>query len=470
MIETSIPGLNSQEILERVERRAQEYKNGKLASASSPGRDCFPIKNRYHFADFANYDDEEFIYHAYQAILRRPPDDSGSSHYLRRLHSGELSKESILLRLALSPEGRNIGVKISGLWRQAAVEFCYRLPLIGRLVHALSVLFTLPQTLRCFRAELRQLASSHEESNRTVNELVDDLQIALEHKVETARVSDLENHISAAVADREQVQKKLVELRRMVIDQQRRLFLLLAEAKKRLGQPEGEQQSATMDDQEPHLLAAYYAMFEDRFRGTREEIQARQQIYLPYVESIPDSTGKTILDLGCGRGEWLELLRQKGWQASGVDSNPVIVEHCHELGLSVIEADALSYLAKLPAASLTAVTALHLVEHLPFPQVVALLQECLRVLRPGGVIIVETPNPENLHVASCHFWYDPTHNHPLPPPLLTHIAEYCGILRHEIVKLHPFPQEFHLAGSDLAERFNEYFYGPQDYALIGYQS
>jgi 2-polyprenyl-3-methyl-5-hydroxy-6-metoxy-1,4-benzoquinol methylase len=178
-----------------------------------------------------------------------------------------------------------------------------------------------------------------------------------------------------------------------------------------------------------------------------------------------------VLDLGCGRGEWLELLREEGLRARGVDLNRMLVEACRQQGLEVVDGDAIGYLRSLPDASLGVVTAIHLIEHLPFDAFVKLLDETVRVLKPGGVTIFETPNAENVLVGSNTFYLDPTHRNPLPSAVVKFLAEARGLCRLEVMPLHPYPAACRVVetGLEVGKRFNEYFYGPQDYAVMGWK-
>jgi SAM-dependent methyltransferase len=213
---------------------------------------------------------------------------------------------------------------------------------------------------------------------------------------------------------------------------------------------------------DPHQLDALYAALEDRFRGRRDEIKERFKVYLPYVkESAP------VVDLGCGRGEWLEILSESRIEASGVDTNLIQLEQCRTRGLNVSEADFLTYLQRLDDASVGAVTGFHIVEHVPLKALITLLNETLRVLRPGGVAIFETPNPENVLVGSNYFYMDPTHRHPLPSELLEFLLESRGFAAIEILNLHPWESARIADDNEVTERFNAYFYGPMDYAIVG---
>lgn len=175
------------------------------------------------------------------------------------------------------------------------------------------------------------------------------------------------------------------------------------------------------------LLAAHYVSFEDTFRGTRDDIKERAGHYLSAFRDAGIEAGDgLILDIGCGRGEWLEVLSENGYACRGVDMNSVMVGEALALGLDVVEQDAVAYLRELGNESVSAVTSMHLVEHLSYEVLVRLLDEALRVLRPGGVLILETPNPENLTVGSYWFYMDPTHRNPIPPPLLQWVVEARG--------------------------------------------
>jgi SAM-dependent methyltransferase len=217
----------------------------------------------------------------------------------------------------------------------------------------------------------------------------------------------------------------------------------------------------------------FYASYEDHFRGTRRDIKQRVAIYLPIVGRAQAGTPSApVLDVGCGRGEWLELLRETGLAGRGVDSNPAMVSSDRQRGLDVVLGDGIAYLRGLDEGSLGAVTAMHLIEHLRFDDQVRLLDAALRALRPGGVAIFETPNPENLNVGAHTFWNDPTHVHPVPPEPLRVMAELRGFTRTEILRLHPYPTSAHLAGSaePMRDHINHVLFGPQDYALVAFKS
>jgi O-antigen chain-terminating methyltransferase len=180
----------------------------------------------------------------------------------------------------------------------------------------------------------------------------------------------------------------------------------------------------------------FYRAFEDRHRGSRELIKSRLSVYNLFVQPLLEGGGEAkAVDLGCGRGEWLELITGLGFDAVGVDLDQDMLEACHELGLKVEKGDALSFLAALPDESQSIVSAFHVVEHVTFEQLQILVSQALRVLKPGGLLIMETPNPENIVVATRNFYLDPTHQRPIPPELLSFLPEYYGFARTKILRL-----------------------------------
>jgi len=188
---------------------------------------------------------------------------------------------------------------------------------------------------------------------------------------------------------------------------------------------------------------SFYSSFENKYRGSRSTIKTRLQVYIPLAHIILNKFPKpTALDLGCGRGEWLELVRELGYTEDGVDLDDGMLEYCHQLSLRVEKRDALAKLASLPDNSVAIISSFHLVEHIGFDNVNKLVKEALRVLSPGGILIMETPNPENITVASNNYYLDPTHNNPIPRQLLSFLTEHAGFARTKILRLQEDPALF----------------------------
>jgi len=224
-------------------------------------------------------------------------------------------------------------------------------------------------------------------------------------------------------------------------------------------------------DLEQRVDARSHTDFEDRFRGTRESIKARSQGYLEMVRAAGLGKAESpVLDLGCGRGEWLDLLKEHGLAARGADTNHALVESCVQRGLSVERSDALRLLRSLPDASVGAVTAIHILEHMTPPEVEQVVGEIARVLASGGMTILETPNPRNLVVGACNFYIDPTHVRPIHPEWLAYVLEQHGLTRVSLRFSAPDPRHRADPLPDVTQSaVNDYLFGPQDYAAIGYR-
>lgn len=214
---------------------------------------------------------------------------------------------------------------------------------------------------------------------------------------------------------------------------------------------------------------AFYVAFEDRFRGDPAKIEQRLGYYLPLLRGHSRVTGDSSLkrvDLGCGRGEWLNVLQREALDSIGIDLNPHNISHCQALGHNAIQADALTWLSQQPPGGFALITAFHLIEHLPFATLHSLLAACACALAPGGLLIFETPNPENLLTSATSFYLDPTHRHPLPPALTEFLLDYHGFSDIQLHRLNPIEPGLQLpATSETAKRCNQLFYGPQDYAV-----
>jgi len=192
------------------------------------------------------------------------------------------------------------------------------------------------------------------------------------------------------------------------------------------------------NNENPIDWAAFYKAFEDRYRGSFDEIKNRLRFYIPILQKA--SVGRTIgpvLDLGSGRCEWLDLLRDSSIPAEGVDINAYSAKIGLDMGLSVTVADIFETLAKTPSNHYGAVTAFHVIEHLDWKDQVRLIHAAFNTLNPGGLLIIEWPNPESLYVASQFFWLDPTHQRLLPWQLLSFMFEFSGFEQIRVERFRP---------------------------------
>jgi O-antigen chain-terminating methyltransferase len=231
---------------------------------------------------------------------------------------------------------------------------------------------------------------------------------------------------------------------------------------------------ATVDDardkRHARALDSFYLSFENRFRGSRAEIKKRVQFYLPFLASAhAGEKGRPILDLGCGRGEWLELLRENKLDARGVDLNSAMIAQCKERDLEVIHRDAIDYMRSLRANSQGGVTGFHIIEHLPFETLMDFFREARRILKPGGVAIFESPNCKNLVVGAANFNIDPTHRNPVFPETAEFMLQSHGFERIQIEYLTPVADvKFDARTKELAI-VKDLLYGPQDFGIIAYK-
>jgi O-antigen chain-terminating methyltransferase len=225
----------------------------------------------------------------------------------------------------------------------------------------------------------------------------------------------------------------------------------------------------------PVAVPDYFA-FESRMRGSTELVRERQR---EYVDSFRNAA--PVLDIGCGRGEFLGLLAEAGIEARGIDLDEDMVAYTRGAGHDVEQADAIMYLEGLPAQSLGGVFCSHVVEHLQPPAIVRLLELAADRIRPGGTLVAETPNPRTLGILPG-FFADLTHAQPLHPETLALLARQCGFAAVELRFFREFPPEERLrevALPDEAEfdeaqtalrsnvdRLNETLFGPRDYAIV----
>ncbi len=456
-----------------------------LPAAECPGQMAFeqslrlPAKPVYHYREFLQFDDEAFVHNAFLCILQREPDPAGRQGYLDKLHQG-VEKQNILAELSDSEEARRYGVRIRGLkgYRLLARLRHIRTlrPLAQRALGLYRRIFELPNTeeMSHYRASiLQQLAQVNGRIRQAERELGNaqrstesSLQRMEQQALTQAEAQQALEQTLGQVLEQEltALKKQAANLSHKIAYQQQTLAASSPAATPSTSAADSREVPAqAVDDSD---IAAFYVAFEDACRGTREEIRTKMT---PWLARLPDHKqgSNRILDIGCGRGEWLQLLGEQGYAATGLDINPVMVNSCREQNLDADTEDALAWLRRQPDASLAAITAFHVIEHIPFELLLRWTTEARRVLQPGGVLIFETPNPENLLVGSHTFYHDPTHRNPITPALLEFLAEYCGYADSELVRLHPYPEEARVSGNDpLTERVNGHLCGPQDIALV----
>jgi O-antigen chain-terminating methyltransferase len=217
-----------------------------------------------------------------------------------------------------------------------------------------------------------------------------------------------------------------------------------------------------------------YDRFEDEFRPGDGLADVFSE-YIPDLEHLAGGT-RRLIDVGCGRGDWLKVLREHEIPALGVDMNSEAVGRAVADGLEAIACDAIEFLRDVEPGSVGAVSAFHIVEHLPPETVIDLIDAARAALAPGGLLILETPNPSNVTVGSSAFWRDPTHLRPIESSYLAFLVQDRGFVSVETRFLHPTPEyelELKVLSSDerpaigrLLDDLSWALHGPQDYAIV----
>jgi SAM-dependent methyltransferase len=234
--------------------------------------------------------------------------------------------------------------------------------------------------------------------------------------------------------------------------------------------------AAALSSASADALSHTYVGFEDRFRGSEEEIRERLEEYLPVFAGAAD-----VLDIGCGRGEFLDLLRRRGIAARGIDLNEAMVEVCRGNGLDASRADALSFLEAQPDNSIGGLFAAQVVEHLEPAYLTRLIATAFDKLRPGAPIVLETINPACWFAFFESYIRDITHVRPLHPDTLKFLLIAGGFQQVEIQYRAPYPDQGKLqpvastpALADIvptlnenAEKINRLLFTYLDYAAIG---
>ena len=300
---------------------------------------------------------------------------------------------------------------------------------------------------------------------------VEDLQAAHEN-LRAAHARRLSSGVKQMVVGETQaLVARNAELARNYMDLSRRLDQILLTLQG--GTPKAKEPREVPSDADGFgsVMDSFYHKLENKYRGTTADIRNRLRIYLPDVESAALRTGgKPVMDIGCGRGEWLGLLADADIPAIGIDTNPVQIADVQAAGLDARHGDARSALSEAKDGSLSCITAHHLIEHLPFEDVLWITREALRVLAPGGLLLFETPNVRNVLVGATSFHNDPTHLSPMTEPVMEVLFETVGFHPIQARPLHPHERlaEF-MAKPGFDPELANLLFGAQDLAILGHK-
>jgi O-antigen chain-terminating methyltransferase len=497
------PTLNLDALMEKLREEVNARKRHASAPPTSTPPNSAPAAQGYRIDRLLALPDAEFVRAAYNAIFARDATEAEFTRSRDRLLTGETGRTRLLREFLRSGEALKRGARIEGLKRREFADWMRRstpAKWAMNAAHTVRTIYLLPRRIRQFlkrvdgiertagetalRASL--LSTRVEAAERTAHEVgrllprVDALETAtasLERKLGESSVT-VEQRFEGALRKIEAALQEISELRatsarhwREIANQKIAMQGLLEEARSEPSNSMRPSLAAHVANERDHQLDAFYVGFEDRYRGTREEIKVRQTVYLDRIKASVRQTGfAEVVDIGCGRGEWLELLGEAGIKAYGFDLNRIALEENKARGVDAREGDALKAIAAMDDESLAAVTAFHVAEHLPFVTLANLVEHSLRVLRPGGMLLLETPNPANLLVAAERFYLDPTHRNPLPSELMSYLIESRGFEKIEIVSLHPVAWPLAKAYDDpMLSLLQEKLFGPQDYGVIGWK-
>ena len=396
------------------------------------------------------YDDEAFIVAVYRTLLQREPEKVAVDNGLLFLSKTENKKVDFIYNVLNSPEGKNKNIKIKGLAKKRVLLACkrkiYRIPLIGYLIRWGVNLILLPKRFNDFQRgydfinyQIKLLNLRADNIEQQLEKLKDDQGKIF---VEIKTVSEI-NH-----SEREKRQIALQKIEAQIKDWQKVEQSLNWEKRRT---------KETLDE-------FYVEYNEELLPDSRENVMQRTQIYIERLNQYFSQEQKEnlkIVDLGCGECEWLELLQENGYMAIGIDNNTQVVKKVRKSfpQFKIEEENAFDYLKQCENTSLNVITSFHMVEHLEIIEIIELIQEAFRVLKKGGVLILETPNPQNILIASYYFYLDPTHKKPLPPELLEFLVKQNGFSEVEKILLHPLnfePYEYKEEDpiKDIVFRFN----------------
>lgn len=380
--------------------------------------------------------------------------------------------QSVALAPPETSASRKSGLK--GLAQRFARRFVE--PEIAGLTHALEAQrafnSNLVQFLNRFAVTVNRTEAAHAEFTSTL--------IGFAQRID--RLADSKDRLYASLGNTradlllEAMDKRLETVRLGVRKMQHRvdgmdtsLTVARAELRGLDGRIDGDSETPVTPAPTPSFEAEHYLAFEEKFRGSSDELRARLRDYVPYFEGRAP-----VLDLGCGRGEFLELLQEAGIDAKGIDGNREMIHACRDKGLVAEVGDIIAVVSGARSGEAGGIFAAQVIEHLPPTVIRKFLGDSYRALRTDGRIVLETVNPESV-VAFVAFYRDLTHQKPLHPETLEFMLRAVGFREVEIRYSSPVSERARLLsitdGSDRLnqnfEKLNALLYGDLDYAVIG---
>lgn len=386
----------------------------------------FYNRNRVDVRKLLTLNGEEFVETVYSLILHRPVDQIAKKNCIEQITADSNNKFLIIKSVLSSEEMEEKQIYITHLKSQ---EFKYRLrklisriPIIRYIIKWIINIILLPRRLIYLNTLIIETKNRLEELNAqhlfVKKEIINKFERIDKEK-------DIETYTN------EQIVK---------------------EKEKR-------------EIKEKKLMDKFYVRYNEKLMGdSRESVKKRAEVYVDKINIWATGREKNklnIIDLGSGECEWIELLQENGFHATGIDGNTEVIKKVKKINASIdiIESFAMDYLTGLCDDSVDMITSFHMVEHIEMMDIIKLIRECHRVLKRGGMLIIETPNPQNILTATYYFNMDPTHKKPIPPELLSFFIEESGFEVKEKILLHPLefiPYEYREDDPirDIVYRFN----------------
>jgi len=489
---SSLPTID--QIMMRVNEEAERRRNLSPQAPNGPpprlsDLQLVPAKSQYALSDFLQFKDEAFIRAAYQGLLKRNVDQTGIDNHLLSLRSGQKAKTDILIDVRWSPEGRKHGVKVPGLNRLRWWRYATKVPVLGPALIWLSALSHASQ----LRRDIRRLDAGNEQVNEAWRTVADRLprgeqdlqeggdvsssapmriqrsvsdvlrQVAEHRRRQEAGLTRAETNLAALkqwCEDQEprlhEIETRLDILQSDFLANQRRLMSVL---ETRLGHGAG----AAVGVQEPY--DGFFAPSTNLF-WSDDDYRERFALYDPLMARAGEAAGcKRVLELGYTDGKYLDLLSTAGFEPTAVPCDGAARDR-RQSATPMVEGDPLSELLRLPDATFAAVLAFRLLERLPFGTLVRIIDETLRILRPGGTAIFEALNPRNI-LGACDFYRDPARRNPVFPDTLAVLGRARGFCESRIVFIDIAGRKLIPAEEWSFTSLQDYVNVPRNYAWIG---
>ena len=414
-------------------------------------RHTFEKKEIYGLEDYLFIPHEDLPKKIFLSLLNRLPTEQEETEAKALIHS-KLSILRLLIKITYSPEGQSLNVSIKNKRWLTLISKMSQIPAIGKVMSPLLEFYG-------YFIAIKKIESS----------LID--QIRFNQKL-TSVLSEMIEITADSISEQAlSLKKNLLHINRRIMgtDLEKSAFIDQLNHNNclinTLLQSQNIQQSLVPIGHSPsksNFFDDFYVAFEKRFRGDESSICQKMQSYLPLLEALKKSDDRPLkaLDIGCGRGEWISLLKKDGFETLGIDLNTAMIEHCQSKSLNCQQHDALLFLKESHHSSFDLISSFHLIEHLSFESMMQLFLHIYRVLTEGGLLLLETPNPENILTGSCYFYNDPTHKNPIPPKSLEFYLQYIGFENIRTIRSNPSPKI--VSDPDIQRRF----FGAQDYAIL----